>query len=71
MVLGPKIASSAVRSSPPAASRTTVQLPSGSLSRIARPVDLRGDSLGQPIAVQAGSFEFALNFFAPASFELE
>jgi len=49
----------------------TIQLPSGSLSRIARPVDLRGDSLGPPIAIQAGSFEFLLSGFAPASFELE
>ena len=51
--------------------KVTVQLPSGSLARIARPVNLRGDSLGQPIAVQAGSFELALRCFAPASFELE
>ena len=51
--------------------RITVQLPSGSLSRIARPVTLRGDSLGPPIAIQAGSFEFLLGGFAPASFELE
>jgi hypothetical protein len=51
--------------------KITVQLPSGSLARIARPVDLRGDSLGPPIAVQAGSFEFLLGRFAPASFELE
>ena len=51
--------------------RITVQLPSGSLSRIARPVTLRGDSLGPPIAIQAGSFEFSLSGFAPASFELE
>lgn len=49
----------------------TVQLPSGSLARMARPVDLRGDPLGQPIVVRAGAFEFALNRFAPASFELE
>ena len=49
----------------------TVRLPSGFPARIARPVDLRGDSAGQPIAVQAGSFEFELNRFAPASFELE
>jgi alpha-mannosidase len=49
----------------------TVQLPSGLRARIARPVDLRGDSLGPPIAVQGGSFEFFLNCFAPASFELE
>jgi len=48
-----------------------VQLPSGSLARIARPVNLRGDSLGPPIAIQAGSFEFLLSGFAPASFELE
>jgi hypothetical protein len=51
--------------------KVTVQLPSGSLARIARPVDLRGDSLGPPIAVQDGSFEFLLSRFAPASFELE
>lgn len=51
--------------------RVIVQLPPGSLARIARPVNLRGDSLGEPIAIQAGSFEFALNCFAPASFELE
>ena len=51
--------------------KVTVQLPSQSVARIARPVDLRGDSLGQPIAIQAGSFEFALKRFAPASFELE
>ena len=51
--------------------KVTVQLPSGSLARIARPVNLRGDSLGPPIAVQAGSFEFLLGRFAPASFEVE
>jgi hypothetical protein len=51
--------------------KLTVQLPSGSLARIARPVDLRGDSLGPPIAIQAESFEFLLSGFAPASFELE
>jgi len=51
--------------------KVTVQLPSGSPARIARPVDLRGDSLGPPIAIQAGSFEFLLSRFAPASFELE
>ena len=51
--------------------KVTVQLPAGSLARIAKPVNLRGDSEGQPIAIQAGSFEFALSRFAPASFELE
>jgi alpha-mannosidase len=51
--------------------KVTVQLPSGSLARIARPVNLRGDSLGPPTAVQAGSFEFLLGRFAPASFEVE
>jgi hypothetical protein len=34
-------------------------------------LDLRGDSPGPPIAVQGGSFEFFLNGFAPASFELD
>jgi alpha-mannosidase len=51
--------------------KVPVQLPSGSLARIARPVDLHGDSLGPPIALQSGSFEFFLSGFAPASFELE
>jgi len=51
--------------------KVTVQLPSGSLAHIARPVNLRGDSVGPPIAVQAGSFEFLLSCFGTASFELE
>lgn len=51
--------------------KVTVRLPSGSLARVAKPVDLRGDSLGPPIAVEGGSFEFFLNGFAPASFEME
>jgi alpha-mannosidase len=51
--------------------KVTVQLPSGSHARIARPVNLRGDSLGPPIEVQSGSFEFFFNAFAPATFELE
>jgi alpha-mannosidase len=51
--------------------KVTVRLPSGSPARIARPVDLRGNSLGQPIAVQGGSFELELSRFAPASFALE
>jgi hypothetical protein len=51
--------------------KVTVRLPSGSLAHVAKPVDLRGDSLGPPIAVEGGSFEFFLKGFAPASFELE
>lgn len=51
--------------------KVTLQLPSGLPARLARPVDLRGDSTGPPIAIQGGSFEFTLNGFAPASFELE
>jgi hypothetical protein len=51
--------------------KVTVHLPAGSPARIARPVDLRGNSQGPPIAVQSGSFDFALSCFAPASFELE
>jgi alpha-mannosidase len=52
--------------------KVTVQLPSGSLVRIAR-LDLwtYAASLGPPIAVHAGSFEFLLSRFAPAAFELE
>ena len=47
--------------------KITVHLPSSGLpARIARPVDLRGNSQGPAIAVQGGSFEFALNCFAPA-----
>ena len=48
-----------------------VQLSSGSKARLARPVNLRGESQGPPIAVRSGSFEFPLNRYAPASFELE
>ena len=51
--------------------KITVQLPSRSLVRSAKPVNLRGESIGPPIAVQGGEFEFVLNRFAPASFELE
>jgi alpha-mannosidase len=51
--------------------KVTVRLPSGSLARVAKPVDLRGESIGPPIAVEGGCFEFFLNGFAPASFELE
>ena len=51
--------------------KVTVRLPSGFAARIARPVDLRSNSLGQAIAVQGGLFELELNSFAPASFELE
>jgi len=51
--------------------KVTVELPSGSLARIARPVDLRGNSVGPPIAIQSGSFGFFLTSFAPASFDLE
>jgi len=40
-------------------------------SAINRPVDLRGNSQGPPIAVRGGSLEFVLSCFAPASFELE
>jgi alpha-mannosidase len=47
--------------------KVTAQLPSGPRARVARPVDSRGDSSGQLIAVQAGSFEFVLSRFAPAS----
>jgi hypothetical protein len=51
--------------------KVTVELPSGSLARIAHPVDLRGNSVGPPIAIQSGSFGFFLTSFAPASFDLE
>ncbi len=51
--------------------KVTVQLPHGSAIRVARPVDLRGNELGQPMEVRRGWLEFALNAFAPASFELE
>jgi hypothetical protein len=41
------------------------------LARIAKPVDLRGNSAGPAIPLQGGSFEFFLNGFAPATFEVE
>jgi alpha-mannosidase len=50
--------------------KVTVQLPSGSLARVARPVNLRGNSAGPAIPLQGSSFEFFLNGFAPATFEL-
>jgi hypothetical protein len=51
--------------------KVTVQLPSPLLARIAKPVDLRGNSAGSAIPLQGGSFEFILNGYAPATFELE
>jgi hypothetical protein len=48
--------------------QSNVRLPLGFLARIARPVDLRGDSLGPPDAVQNDSFEF-FSRFAATSFE--
>lgn len=51
--------------------KVTVQLPSGSVARSARPIDLRGDPVSSPIAIHGGSFEFSLDSFAPASFVLE
>jgi alpha-mannosidase len=51
--------------------KVTVQLPSPLLARIAKPVDLRGNSAGPAIPLQGGSFEFFLNGFAPATFEVE
>jgi hypothetical protein len=41
--------------------KVTVDHPAGSPAPIAGPVDLRGISQGPPIAVQSGSFEFALS----------
>ena len=41
--------------------KLTVHHPAGSPAPIAGPVDLRGISQGPPIAVQSGSFEFALS----------
>jgi alpha-mannosidase len=45
-----------------------VTLPSGISTGSVRPVNLRGESTGKPIAVEDGSFTVMLNAFAPASF---
>jgi hypothetical protein len=48
----------------------TVKLPKGMKAREARPVNLRGEPMGEPIAVRDGAFSFALGAWAPKSFVL-
>ncbi len=47
-----------------------VRLPEGCQAAHAQPVDLRGQSLGQPIAIRNHTFKMELEPFAPASFLL-
>ena len=49
----------------------TVILPAGFKAAKARPVNLRGEPLGAPVAVQDGRFTFNLGKLKPASFILE
>ncbi|MCX6873293.1 MAG: hypothetical protein NTW21_05715 [Verrucomicrobia bacterium] len=48
----------------------TVSFPSGATFASAAPVNLRGESTGKPIPVQAGKLTFNLGAYAPASFLL-
>ncbi len=47
-----------------------VTLPHGLNATQARPVNLRGEPLGKPLAIEDGTFHFHLPAFAPASFVL-
>jgi alpha-mannosidase len=49
----------------------TVTLPTGFKATKARPVNFRGQKIGDAIAVSNGAFTFPLGKFAPASFVLE
>lgn len=53
------------------AGRVEVALPEGLRARSARPVTLRGEPRGAPIAIEGGRFAFDLSAYAPASFALE
>jgi hypothetical protein len=48
----------------------TLRLPEGAAFTMAQPVNLRGETLGQPLAITGGKFGFPLNAYAPASFIL-
>ncbi|MNG34185.1 hypothetical protein D3C84_1206170 [compost metagenome] len=48
----------------------TVEFPSGTKYKIAHPVNLRGEKIGEPINIVAGKFIFSLKSYAPASFIL-
>jgi hypothetical protein len=50
--------------------KIVVKLPSGTGTKAARPVDLRGRPRGSAIPVRDDSFEVSMKAFAPASFEL-
>ena len=45
-----------------------ISLPTGFAVKTVQPVNLRGESVGQPIAVKIGEFNINLKAFAPASF---
>ena len=48
----------------------TVTLPKGMKATSAQPVNLRGESTGEPIAINDGKFSFVLGAWAPKSFVL-
>ena len=48
----------------------TITLPKGMKVTEARPVNLRGERAGEPIAVKDGKFSFMLGAWAPKSFVL-
>jgi hypothetical protein len=54
-----------------ASGRLDIELPPGFLAAKARPVDLRGEKIGEPIDIASGKFSIDLEAFAPASFILE
>ena len=48
----------------------SVRLPEGTTIKQVQPVDLRGRSIGKPIAVKNGSFKLQMGAFAPVSLVL-
>lgn len=53
------------------AGRLTITLPKGMDVSTATPVNLRGETSGEPILIVAGKFEWDLGAYAPASFILK
>jgi hypothetical protein len=51
--------------------KCTVRLPMGLTARTVQPVNLRGQSEGQPIPVQGGEFTTGVRAYAPSSFLLQ
>ena len=47
---------------------STVTLPQAFVAAVAQPVNLRGEKIGPPIAIENHTFTFELHAFAPATF---